>query len=242
MKTAVFRCAFTVLLVLSAASAQADYWVYFSVDAVHVAELRQGSQFTGPVKLAGRSGPMGDDVRSGLFDNVVLVYILGSHGWIVVDDTFDSLDTSLWGLYGGPSPHLLEDFGNPSPCLMTCGDSLYASGVYSLDPICPHVERWWLQADVYLSSTAEYHTIELGIGSEFAPSGPPGQQTLGHVVGMTWTRNPAGESVLQCVTDTQSIEVPAGDWTGGWHRFTVGGQGFSPVEASSWSRVKALFR
>jgi hypothetical protein len=236
----------TLLVVLSTlhiAPARADWEVSFYVDGEMIAYLLLEEPFVGPIKLAGRSGPSGDDEHSGLYDNVYLGYILGSHGWPEVEEGFDALHTSFWGLYGGPTPRLLEGFGNPSPCLMTCGDSTYASGVYSLDPISPDVDWWELLADVRLSSTADFHTIEMGIGAELAPSGPPGQQTLEHVVGMTWTRSWDGQSVIRCVTDCQSAEVPAGDWAGDWHRFAICGRGFfTPVEASSWSRIKAVFR
>lgn len=237
--------ALVVIVSLHAMPASAWWPVGFRVDDQRIASLTLGEEFTGPVKLAGRSGPAGDDERSGLFDNVWLTYILGSHGWIHLEDHFDYPDTLLfwgWELYGGPTSRLLMDFGNPAPCLMTCGDSLYASGLYSLDPVYPDVESWQLSADVYLGSTDEFNTIELGIGSTLSPEGPPGEQTLAHVVGMTWTTNSRGERIIRCVTDIESVDVPVSHLTSGWHTFQISGLGFSPVERATWGRVKALFR
>ena len=231
-------------------TAQATWPVCFYVDTDMVAELQAESPFTGPIKLAGRSGPGGDHERSGLFDNVSVCWERSAGGlcYEAVDDgygMFDVLDPGFWGLYGGPSPHLLEDFGNPVPCLMTSGDASYASGVYQLWDATlgnPWQVWWHFGVDVYVDSTADFHTVEFGIGDASAPSGPPGQQTLGHVVGVTWTSNAEGENVLQCVTDIDYVEVPAEQWIGGWHSIWFCGPGFTPVEGSSWGRVKALFR
>ena len=219
--------------------------ILFQVDGNVVASLESHWPIYGPIKLAGRSGPCGDDERSGLYDNAIVVYFYGgSHGIILLDAPFDSLATSVWGLYGGPSPHLLMDFGNPSPCLMTSGDSSYESGVYSLDDsvIPGGGDSWFLQVDVHVGSTADFHGIAFGIGADDAPSGPPGEQTLGHKIGVTWTNNGQGENVLQCVTDLEYEEVPAAAWIGGWHTVGFACPRPTPVEAASWTRVKALFR
>ncbi len=229
-----------------AMAAQAGWPVYFYVDQNLVAELEAGGCFDGPIKLAGRSGPCGSHERSGLYDNLAVCVFWDAHGFCYLGEdggTFDFLDTLFWASYGGPSPQLLEDFGNPSPCLMTSGDASYASGLYSLVPASlGWGEEWYFFVDVYVDSAADFHTVELGIADADAPSGPPGQQTLGHVVGVTWTNSATGENVLQCVTDIDCEEVPVEGWIGGWHRIGFGGSGFSPVEVSSWGRVKGMFR
>lgn len=233
-----------VSLALFAMAAQATWPVSFYVDSEMVVELQAAAGFSGPIKMAGRSGASGDDERSGLYDNLTVYYDWDAHSY-AIEEFFDVLDPSLWGLYGGSSPRLLLDFGNPAPCLMTSGDSLYASGLYSFESMSlgqSWIDQWWFGVDVYVGSTAEFHTVEFGIADADAPSGPPGQQVLGHVVGVTWTTNPQGVSVLQCVTDIDYAEVPAAAWAGGWHRIGFGGPGFSPVEPSSWSRVKMMFR
>ena len=237
------------LLIATGSVAQTEA-VTFSVDGVAVAELEsywstQGIG-AGPLMLAGRSGPDGADERSGLHDNLeYCAWFYGPHA--VGDiDPFDSLDTWKWGLYGGPSPHLLEDFGNPPPCLMTSGDSSYASGLYSLQAtyfVGPGTEWWYMHTDVHVGSAEQFHSVEFGLGDDLAPSGPPGEQTLGHVIGVILATNAQGETVLQCSTDIDYEEVPAGMWIGGWHTIRIASYNtVCPVEVSSWGRVKALFR
>ncbi len=206
---------------LLAMAAQATWPVYSPVDMKLVAELQAESPFDGPIKLAGRSGPCGDHERSGLYDNLAVCFFWNAHGYCYCGNdggTFDFLDTSYWGLYGGPSPHLLEDFWNPPPCLMTSGDASYASGLYPFEVAnlgSSFQHDWCFFVDVYVDSTAEFHTVEFGIADADAPSGPPEQQMLGHVVGVTWTNNLQGDSVIQCVTDIDYEGVPAGAWVGG---------------------------
>ena len=193
------------------------------------------------VKLAGRSGPSGDDQRSGLYDNLVVWSHSDDHGMLMYNVPFDQLE-GWFELYGDPSPHILADFGNPSPCLMTAGDSLCSSGVYG--PYSSLVGQFVLEffVDVYVGSTADFHEVEFGVALDSAPSGPPGQEVLEHVIGVTWTNNLQGANVLQCVTELDCLEVPAEQWVAGWH--TVGFYWLcsSPVEASSWTRIKAMFQ
>jgi len=235
------------LLDLLAVTAGATWPVEFYVDSEAVAVLQAELPFAGPVKLEGRSGPEGTDELSGLFDNVAVTFFWGgSHGLIWPDDRFDTLDLSVWGVYGGPSPGLLDDFGNPAPCLMASGDSLCASGVYTLGPPPPlgagYMGYWDFKVDVYVRSSADFHGVEFGIASEGAPSGPTGQQTLGLLAGVTWTNDAQGESILRFTTDADCREVSAEGLLDGWHTIGFWGLAFSPVEASSWGRVKALYR
>jgi hypothetical protein len=234
------------ILSLLAVTAEATWPVHFYVDSEPVALLQAESPFAGPVKLEGRSGPEGTDERSGLFDNVRVTFYWDAHGLYWPDDDFETLDLLGWGVYGGPSPHLLGDFGNPAPCLMASGDSLCASGVYTLAPPPPlgsgWLDNWYFEVDVYVQSSADFHAVEFGIADDDAPSGPPGQQTLGLLAGVTWTNNAQGESVLRFTTDVDCAEIPAGAFLDGWHTIGFSGSGFSPVEAPTWGRVKAIYR
>ncbi len=234
------------VLGLFAVTAEATWPVDFRVDGETIAVLQAESPFEGPVKLEGRSGPEGIDERSGLYDNIAVVFYWDAHGLVWPYDEFVTLDLSLWGLYGGPSPHLLGDFGNPAPCLMTSGDSLYASGIYFLDfsvaPGSGWLQNWYFSVDVYVRSSADFHSMEFGIADDEAPSGPPGQQTLGLLAGVTWTTNAEGESILRLTTDIDSVEVPAEAFLDAWHTIMFSGGAFSPVEATTWGCVKALYR
>ena len=236
------------LLPLTAKTSEAPRFVtdiIFCVDYDEVAVLECTWPACGPIKLGGWSGPDGTDESSGLLDNAVVVYYYGgSHGILLVNDTFDSLAVSEWGTYGGPSPRILSGVGNPEPCLMSCGDASYESGVYTLeDCLVPSGgDNWHCDVDAYVSQAADFHGVTFGIASQSEPGGPPGEQTLGHVIGMTLTSSDPGESVLRCRTDLEEVNVPANDWIGDWHRLSFHCPRPTPVDALSWARVKALFR
>lgn len=227
-----------------AVTAEATWPVRFYVDSEMVATLQAESPFVGPVKLEGRSGPQGHDERSGLYDNLLVFLWWDAHG-LCWSDQFETLDLSFWGLYGGPSPHLLEDFGNPAPCVMTSGDSLYASGLYSFDQLPlggPFLDSWYFDVDVYVGSSSAFHAFEFGIADADAPSGQPGQQTLGLLAGVRWSESAPGVNVLQCITDVDYAEIPGVVLLEGWHTMGFSGGGFTPVSSSTWGRVKAMFQ
>ena len=201
-----------VTVVVAAASAPAEV-ISFHVDDVLVAELYSSTPPSArPIQLAGRSGVYGTDERSGLYDNV-LVEVGG--GTVVCEDDFTSLDTGYWGAYGYPEPHLLTDFGNPQPCLMTSGDDWNDSGLYSLQTF-DWSGGFVFEADVHVGSTEEYHNVEFGIADRDAPVG----EQMGHVIGANWKNGGGGLNVLRCTTDAGSVEVPA-PAVGEWHRIRI---------------------
>jgi hypothetical protein len=244
VKTAI-SAVVAVALGFFAVSAEATWPVGFYVDSEPVAVLQASSPFIGPVKLEGRSGAQGDDERSGLYDNVRVCLWWDAHGLCWPYDEFETLDLFVWGLYGGPSPHLLVDFGNPAPCVMTSGDSLYASGLYSLGRVplgSPVLDAWYFDVDVYVGGSSAFHAFEFGIADADAPSGPPGQQTLGLLAGVRWSQGADGVNVLQCITDVDYVEIPAVVLPEGWHAMGFSGRGFTPVSRSTWGQLKAIFK
>jgi hypothetical protein len=206
---------------LSALSARAPAEaIRFYVDDVLVAELYSAAQPTAmPIKLAGRSGAYGTSERSGLYDNV-FVELGGST--TVCDDDFMALDTGYWGSYGSPQPHLLTDFGDPAPCLMTSGDDWNDSGLYSLQSY-DWSDGFVFEADVHVNSTDDYHNVEFGIADAVQPDG----EQLGHVIGVNWKNGGGGLNVLRCTTDAGSLEVPAAT-TGAWHRIRISSEPSPP--------------
>lgn len=214
--------------------------VRFWVDGVVVAELESSVRPSArPIKLAGRSGASGTDERSGLFDNV---FVVASGGTTVCEDRFVSLDTAYWGLYGAPTPHLLPSFGNPAGCLMASGDWINDSGVYSLDGYDWRA-GFQVQADIYVDSAADYHSVEFGIADRDAPVA----EQFGHVVGLTLEGDSMRGLVLQCATDMDYTAV-AGPAANEWHTIVITTYDppldapWTAVESSSWGSIKALFR
>jgi len=213
--------------------------VRFWVDGAVVAELESSVRPSArPIKLAGRSGATGTDERSGLFDNV---FVAANGGATVCEDRFASLDTGYWGLYGTPTPRVLTDFGSPAGCLMTAGDQMNDSGVYSLDG---HDWRagFQVQADVYIDSAADYHSVEFGIADRNAPTG----EQMGHAVGVTLEGDSMRGLVLQCATDMGYTAV-SGPSVNAWHTIVITTYDppldapWTAVEASTWGSIKALF-
>jgi hypothetical protein len=100
-----------------------------------------------------------------LFDNG---FAGASGGVTVCYDRFVSLDTAHWGLCGSPAPHLLAGFGSPELSLMTSGDWQNDSGLYSHD-VCDWRAGFQIQADVYVGSTTDCHSIEFGVAGRNVP-------------------------------------------------------------------------
>jgi hypothetical protein len=125
---------------------------------------------------------------------------------------------------------------------MTSGDSRNDSGVYSHDAFDWRA-GFQVQADVYIDSSADYHSVEFGI----ADRGVPVEDQFGHVIGVTWEGDSARATSLQCVTDMGYVAV-AGPSVGEWHTVIVTTYNppldapWTSVEASSWGAIKALFR
>lgn len=214
--------------------------VYFWLDDVLVAELPSFVQPTArPIKIAGRSGSSGNNERSGLYDNV---FVYANGGAFVRVDEFATLDTGFWGTYGSPTPHILGDFGNPLPCLMTSGDSVYDSGLYSLG-LFDWSQGFQIEIDGHVAAAASYHSVEFGV----ADRNEPENNQFGHVIGVNWKRTGAGDYILQCNTELDE-ERPPGPTPGEWHAIIVTTydppleRPTSPVELSTWGAIKGLYR
>lgn len=183
--------------------------VRFYVDGQLAATLMSGEQPEArPVVISGKSGPYGDEERSGLCDNVV---IRANGGQLIREERFTVLSPLFWEQYGSPSPRLLGDFGHPSPCLMTAGDSSKDSGIYTTDTY-DWRDGFLLEIDVY-TQEGGYRGIEFGIASADAPA----DETLNTIIGFEWKY--VSDSIV-FTTDIDSAEVPLPSFES-WHTITI---------------------
>jgi hypothetical protein len=210
--------------------------VDFIVDGETVAQL-QCSEFPAakPIKLAGRSGGSGAYQRSGLIDNV-FIELFDSRQGVICDQDFECYDVSYWTTYGSPSPVVLTDFGNPAPCLMSSGDSYYDSGVTS-QALHDWSHGFSFALDAYVNAEAAYHSVEVGISDQDVPP----ETGVGHIIGVNWKTSGQGVYMLQLDTDIETVQVPA-PAVGEWHRIEIVGTPGTPVERTSWGRIKARVR
>ena len=214
--------------------------VFFSVDGEPVMTLNREGGFRGYIFLSGQSGPDGGDDRSGLYDNVWVSFYWNAHG-CGIEDEFGvlALDEFHWIPYGEAEPQLVGDFGNPLPCLMSSGDSLAYGGVYWYDFINFDGGQFSFAVDVYVRSAAEFHSVLFGVvDEELVPRDP---LVPGSMIGVYLGLSSAGQCVLRCLTDIDSMEVPAAELVGAWHTIRFYSDNSSPVEGSTWTRVKAMY-
>lgn len=217
--------------------------VVFRVDGEEVITLDREGSFRGYIVLAGQSGPGGHDERSGLYDNVSVSFWWNAHGWVIVD-AFDTLELNpfSWIAYGDAAPRLVSDFGNPSPCLMSSGDSLGMGGVYWYYFINYDVGQFYFEVDVYVGTAADFHRVEFGVFDEELGTECCGRPATGARIGASLGLNAEGQSVLHCFTDIESAELAASGLVGEWHRVTFSSNNSSPVESATWTRLKAMYR
>jgi hypothetical protein len=223
------------VILAGAATAVGAGTVRFFVDATLVGELPYDElPVDKPLLLAGRSGSVGVDQNSGLFDNVVVE--LFDSGTICTD-SFECYEIAYWATFGTPAPVIVATAGASAPCLMSTADTSHESGVYS-QQLYDWSPGFRMEADLFVDAASVDHCAALGVSSVDVPSDPGGSD---RAVGATWMTTKSGEVILRLNTDLEEVDVH-GPSVGSWHHIVIETTDSVSIEKTHWGFIKARHR